>query len=181
MILAAAIFTCLTIPLLVIVTFVQLLYLESLRLRPRDLPSLEYFKDSLEDKLALKTEDGAGAFSLIKHTLLAWLGVGCFAWAASDQPPDWAQVWHAVLSAWLIMGFASYGVPQLLYRRTRGRWLLPLVPFLRALAWTARPGVAALKLFQSLIELADGESRPEDQPTASDNIEALISAGAEEG
>ncbi len=181
MILAAAILTCISIPLLALVTLVQVLYLESLRLRPRDLPSLEYFKDALEDKLGLKAEDGAGAFSLIKHTLLAWLGVGCLAWAASDQPPNWIQGWRALLGAWLIMCFASYGVPQLLYRRTRGHWLMPLVPFLRALAWMARPGVAALKFFQSLVELADGESKTEEPPTASENIEALISAGAEEG
>ena len=71
MITALAIATIAAIPLLALVTFVQLLYLESLRLRPRDLPSLEFFKDTLEDKLGLKTEDGAGAFSLIKHTLLA--------------------------------------------------------------------------------------------------------------
>jgi CBS domain containing-hemolysin-like protein len=157
------------------------LYLESLRLRPRDLPSLEYFKEALDDKLGLKTEDGAGAFSLIKHTLLAWLGVGCFAWAASEQPLDWTQAWRALLGAWLIMCFASYAVPQLLYRRTRGHWLMPLVPFLRALAWVARPFVAALKFFQSLVELADGESHAEEPPTASENIDALISAGAEGG
>ena len=47
-----------------------MLYLESLRLRTRDLPSLKFFKETLEDKIGLKTEQGAGAFSLIKHTLL---------------------------------------------------------------------------------------------------------------
>ena len=181
MILAAAILTCLTIPLLAIVTFVQVLYLESLRLRPRDLPSLEYFKDSLEDKLGMKTEDGAGAFSLIKHTLLAFLGVACLVWAVAGERMEWVHIWRGLLAAWLIMGFASYVVPQLLYRRTRGHWLMPLVPFLHVLALTARPGVAALKFFQSLIELADSESKAEEPPTPSENIEALISAGAEEG
>ena len=77
---AIAVVTLAAIPLLALVTFVQLLYLESLRLRPRDLPSLEFFKDTLEDKLGLKTEDGAGAFSLIKHTLLALMGVFYLAW-----------------------------------------------------------------------------------------------------
>ncbi|MGA3098241.1 MAG: HlyC/CorC family transporter, partial [Bryobacteraceae bacterium] len=68
---AVVIATLAAIPALALVSFVQLLYLESLRLRPRDLPSLDFFKDTLEDRLGLKTEDGAGAFSLIKHTLLA--------------------------------------------------------------------------------------------------------------
>ena len=75
MIFAVAIAILIAIPLLGLVTFVQLLYLESLRLRTRDLPSLKFFKETLEDRSASKTEDGAGSFSLIKHTLLVLLGV----------------------------------------------------------------------------------------------------------
>jgi len=46
------------IPVLGLVTFVQVLYLESLRLRTRDLPSLRFFKETLEDRIGFKTEDG---------------------------------------------------------------------------------------------------------------------------
>ena len=181
MILAIAIATLAAIPLLALVTFVQLLYLESLRLRPRDLPSLEFFKDTLEDRLGLKTEDGAGAFSFLKHTLLALLGVFCLAWIADAHPWSWGSFWQAALAAWCAMGFASYAVPQLLYRRTRGRWLLPLVPVLKALAWLARPAVVLLDFFQRLVELANDNPAAEEPPTSAENIEALISAGAEEG
>jgi CBS domain containing-hemolysin-like protein len=181
MIAVLAILTLASIPLLALVTFVQLLYLESLRLRPRDLPSLEFFKDTLEDKLGLKTEDGAGAFSLIKHTLLCLLGVFYLAWFVDGDTGGWGHFWQAALAAWLTMAVASYAVPQLLYRRTRGNWLLPIVPVLRALAWTARPCVAGLGFFQSLVELANPSPQVEEEPTPADNIEALISAGAEEG
>jgi CBS domain containing-hemolysin-like protein len=74
----------------------------------------------------------------------------------------------------------SYGLPQLLYRRTAGHWLLPLVPLVRALAWLARPWVVSLEFFQSLVELAD-ETAAEEKPTPAENIDALISAGTEEG
>ncbi len=181
MIVAIAIATLVAIPLLALITFVQLLYLESLRLRPRDLPSLEFFKETLEDRLGLKTEDGAGAFSFLKHTLLAVLGAFCLAWIADGHPWNWGSFWEAVLAAWCIMAFASYAVPQLLYRRTRGRWLLPLVPVLRAMAWVARPAVVVLDFFQRLVELANDNPTAEDPPTPAENIEALISAGAEEG
>src|ERR1017187_8811651 len=50
------------LPLLGLVTFVQVLYLESLRLRTRDFASLKFFKETLEDKIGFGTEDGAGAF-----------------------------------------------------------------------------------------------------------------------
>ncbi len=181
MTLVLAIATVAVIPLLALVTFVQLLYLESLRLRPRDLPSLEFFKDSLEEKLGLKTEDGAGAFSVVKHTLLALLGVFYLAWFAAGESVMWSHFWQSALAAWLTMAVASYAVPQWLYRRTRAGWLAPLVPFLRALAWIARPCVALLSFFQSLIELANDSPAAEEAPTSAENIEALISAGAEEG
>ena len=78
---------------------------------------------------------------------------------------------------------ASYGIPQVLYRRTTGRWALPLVPFLKAMALVARPFVGALNFFQSLVELADEKNGGEKEapPTAAENIDALITAGEEEG
>jgi len=168
-------------PVLGLVTFVQLLYLESMRLRTRDLPALKFFKDTLEDKLGLKTEDGAGAFSLIKHTLLVLLGIFYFAWFADGEPWNAAVFWQAVLAVWLVMMAVAYALPQLLYRRTSARWLLPLLSLLRGLAWMARPFVALLGFFQSLIDLADDSSAAEEQPTPAENIDALISAGQEEG
>jgi CBS domain containing-hemolysin-like protein len=181
MMLAVILATLIGIPLLGLVTFVQLLYLESLRLRTRDLPSLKFFKDTLEDRIGLKTENGAGSFSLLKHTLLVLLGIFYFAWFADGQPWNPAVFWQAVLAVWLTMLAFSYVLPQLLYRRTSGRWLLSLVPLLRGLAWLARPFVGALSFFQSLIDLTDDTATAEEPPTQAENIEALISAGAEEG
>ncbi|MFY9724548.1 MAG: hemolysin family protein [Bryobacteraceae bacterium] len=181
MILAVILAALVATPVLGLVTFVQLLYLESMRLRTRDLPALKFFKDTLEDKLGLKTEDGAGAFSVIKHTLLVLLGIFYFAWFADGEPWNAAVFWQAVLAVWLVMIAVAYALPQLLYRRTSGRWLLPLVSLLRGLAWVARPCVALLSFFQSLIDLADDSQTDEEQPTPAENIEALISAGQEEG
>jgi CBS domain containing-hemolysin-like protein len=179
--LAIVIATLLAIPLLGLVTFVQVLYLESLRLRTRDLPSLKFFKDSLEDRIGLKTEQGAGSFSLIKHSLLVLLSLCFFAWFADGRPWSAPEFWQAALAVWLIMVAMSFALPQLLYRRTSGRWLVPLVPLLRALAWVARPTEALLSFFQTLIDLADDAAKPEEPPTPAENIEALITAGTEEG
>jgi CBS domain containing-hemolysin-like protein len=173
MMLAVVIGIVITIPLLGLVTFVQVLYLESMRLRPRDLPSLKFFKDTLEDRIGLDTEDGAGAFSLIKHSLLILLALLYLFYVAA--------LWEALLAAWLTMMTVCFALPQLLYRRTSGRWLLPAVPLLRALALVARPFIAVLSFFQSLIELTEDTAREEEPPTPAENIEALISAGTEEG
>ena len=135
-------------PLLGIVTFVQLLYLESLRLRTRDLPALKFFKDTLEEKLGLETEQGAGTFSLIKHTLLVLLGIFCFGWLEESA-------WQAMLAGWLTMVAVAYALPQLLYRRTGAHWLLGLAPLLRA------PGLdrAALRRAARILPVAGRPGR----------------------
>jgi CBS domain containing-hemolysin-like protein len=166
---------------LALVTFVQLLYLESMRLRPRDLPSLEFFKETLEDRIGLKIEAGAETFSLFKHTTLVLLGVLFFARFEYDDASIAAGLWQAALAAWLTMIAVAYALPHLLYRRTSGRWLLPLVPLLRAMAWVAHPFVALMRFFQSLVDLTDDAAAPEEPPTPAENVDALIDAGTEEG
>src|SRR3954466_10463106 len=181
MMIALILATLITIPLLGIVTFLQVLYLESLRLRTRDLPALKFFKETLEDKIGLKTEQGAGTFSLIKHSLLVWLTMLFFAWFSDGQPWTVRVLWQTGLVVWLTMVAMSFALPQLLYRRTTARWLVPLVPVLRILALLARPADAVLSFFQSLIDLADDAPNAAEEPTHASNIEALISAGTEEG
>src|SRR5215472_9835556 len=139
MMLVVALATMLASALLGLVTFVQLLYLESLRLRTRDLPSLKFFKETLEDQIGLKTEQGMGSYSLIKHTLLVLLGVLYFAWFADGNPWSPSVFWQAAAAVWLTMIVVSYAIPQWLYRRTTAEWLVPLVPLLRGLAWLVRP------------------------------------------
>ena len=60
--------------LLLLVSFVQLLALEDMRLRSRDSEALEYFKQHLQDKLRAASERDALAYSLAKHTLLVCAG-----------------------------------------------------------------------------------------------------------
>jgi putative hemolysin len=168
-------------PLLGLVTFVQLLYLESLRLRTRDLPAMVFFKENLQSKLGLKTEQGADAFSIVKHTLLALLGIFYFAWIVDGQAWTASVFWDVVVTVWMAMIIVSYALPQLVYRRTSAHWLLPFVPLLRGLAWIARPCVAVLNFFQSVVELADNQASRQEEPTQAETIDALISAGTEEG
>ena len=48
-------------------------------------------------------------------------------------------------------------------------------------ALIARPCVAMLSFFQSLIDLTDDAHAAADEPTSAENVDALISAGTEEG
>ena len=166
--------------LLALASSVQLMYLESLRLRTRDLPSLEHFKNTIEEKIGLDTDQGALSFSLIKHATLALLGVLVLADFGS-RSLTWAIFLEACFISLMLMLIAGYVVPQLFYRRSSGRWMGPLAPLLRALALGTRPATAVLTFFFSLVEIADEHKGAEEPATPAENIEALISAGTEEG
>ena len=60
--------------LLVLVTLVQMLYMDTVRLRARELPFLELFRSGVDERLGLKPDEGILTFSLVKHTMLALLG-----------------------------------------------------------------------------------------------------------
>lgn len=166
---------------LALATFTQLLYLESLRLRTRDLPSIRFFRDGLQERMALSVEEGAAAFSFIKHTTMLVLAILYFGWFAGGRAWNGETLLRTFFASWITMVALAYALPQLLYRRTEGRWLLPLVPGLKILAAIARPFTGALGFFQSLIDLADENGGVEEPSTPAENIEALITAGEEEG
>jgi CBS domain containing-hemolysin-like protein len=167
--------------ILVLSTYVQMLYLESLRLRTRDLPALQFFKSDLEARLGFKTEDGALRFSLVKHTALPFLGMSVLAANVLDAPLTLASLGEAVITGWVLLMLSSYVVPQLLYRRAEGRWLIPLLPACSFLALLAAPIAGLLNFLHSLLEIANAPAEPEEPATPAENIEALITAGTEEG
>ncbi len=171
-----ALATALTVTL---VTCVQVLYLESLRIRPRELPSLQFFKETLEKKLGLETERGSLAFSLVKHIGLGL--VGCLTMsAATNLAPFWQAVLEAcaITSIYTIVG--TYIIPQLVYRKSSGQGLVPLIPLFRAVILLMRPLIWGLEFLQSLFELGEPEKQ-EELPRPQEHIEALITAGEEEG
>src|SRR5258708_13050587 len=121
-----------------LVTCIQVLYLESLRIRARELPSLQFFKETLEAKIGIETERGTLTFSVVKHLGLAI--VGCLTLAVTWQG---APVWQALTAAILLVGaftvIGTHIVPQIVYPKSDGRGLLPLVPLFRRISVPARP------------------------------------------
>ncbi len=164
--------------LVTLVTCIQLLYLESLRVRTRELPALQFFREAIEPRIKLDTERGALTFSLVKHIGLGVLGCLILAITIESSP-----LWEALAGAFLLTGLATvlgaHLVPQIVYRKTTGQGLAALVPVFRVLALAALPLTWIVEFLQSLFEL--GRPAPGGEGLAEEHIEALISAGEEEG
>jgi len=163
-----------------LVTCLQFLYLESLRIRARELPALQFFKETLEKKLGLEMERGSLAFSLVKHIGLAI--IGCLAMGIAVEAQN--SMGQSIIIASIVAGFytvlGTYIIPQLFYRRNSGHLLVPFIPLFRAMLLLVTPLLWALEFMQSLFEL--GDTKTHEEPTRpEEHIEALISAGEEEG
>jgi magnesium and cobalt exporter, CNNM family len=167
--------------LIAISTLVQMFYLESLRLRARDSAAQQFFKEHLEERLGVKPERGALAYSLLKHTAIVLLGIVFLRIAAAGGHAWWQVTVQAALLSWIVMIIAAYFVPQMLYRRALVGWVLYLTPVLLVLELAVRPVTVVLGFVQSLFEdTAHGQAAPENG-NQTENIDALITAGAEEG
>src|SRR5580700_11851889 len=111
------ILACATTAVVTLVTCIQVLYLEALRIHARELPALEFFKTTLESKIGLSTERGALTFSLIKHIGLAVIGCLIFAITIQGSPLGQALA-VAIVLAGVVTILGAYVVPQILYRKT---------------------------------------------------------------
>ncbi len=169
------------IALLSLSTFVQMMYLESMRLRAREFPALQFFRETLEERIGLKGERGTLTFSLIKHTSLLLIGVCMFGVSVGRPVAPWAALAEAVLFAWATILVFAYLIPQLVYRKVGSRWLLPLAPLLRTMTLVVLPLTSVLAFLQSLSDLSEPEAGEAQEPSPEENIDALITAGAEEG
>jgi putative hemolysin len=167
--------------LVILFTAIQTFYSEGMRLRTREIPAMQYFKSDFEPRLGLRSEEGSLSFSLWKHTCLVLFGVLALAQAVDGGRLDVPELLTASGSSWLAMLTCAYLIPQLLVRRTSGHWLHPMLPFYVASGLIVRPLVLGLGFLNSLLDIVKYEPEGEEAATSAENIDALITAGTEEG
>lgn len=163
------------------VSFAHLLCRESLRIKARELPSLQYFREVLQQRLGMDAEDGALAFSLSRHFGLLALAIVTMAMVITAGSPLWRAVLEAIALSSVFMLLTSYVTPRFLYRRTDGKWAIAIIGMLRLIALAAKPIIAMLDFLQSIADLGDQTQQIQEEPTPEEHIEALIEAGKEEG
>ena len=167
--------------LLVFGSYLQLLYLESLRLIRRETKALSYFRESLQDKLGYDTEQGALRFSLVKHVSLPFVGVFVYCAINRSSVPYWQVVIESLGLSLGVMLVSTYVIPQFLYRRLSSEWITGLVPFAKLVGASISPLSGPLRFFQNLLDLGQPTEDSQTPVDPSEHIEALITAGAEEG
>lgn len=167
-----------------LVSYVDRLYSERGRFLSRDFQeNIDVWEEQVEPRLGFSRSRAAQSFALLVPLSLAALvllfgEVALAAWRNGEPMHEGlAELILAIVLATLIFrGF----LPQMLFTRTHGRWIVRLTGFLRVLLWLVFPVTLALAFLLSIAELAESGG-PVEVEHPSEAVEALIEAGKDEG
>jgi len=94
-------------------------------------------------------------------------------------------LWEAIVELSVFIALevviVMHFIPDLLLYRTTGRWLLPLLPAIRASLWLVWPFRVFIEGAETLARISEKESEKTDEQRTEEGIEALVEAAEEEG
>jgi putative hemolysin len=143
--------------------------------------NIEHFENRIEPALKLDRGRGGLTFALLTQMTVVALAVLVSYLEFRHVPIEWGKVVETVVLLTVAVIVFAHLVPHVLINRTRGLWLVQLKPLLRASALLASPLVGLLSFSFSLSTLGAPRPAAVEPPTPSENIEALMERGEEEG
>jgi CBS domain containing-hemolysin-like protein len=142
---------------------------------------LDIFEAEIEPRLRLNRRSAGRAFRILGHFWLAFLVLETTRGVFYFVPGTWESVVELVAFIALEVVIAMHFIPDILLYRTTGRWLIPLLPLLRAslaLVWPVR---VFLEGAESLARISELETEKSEEQRTEEGIEALVEAAEEEG
>ncbi|MCZ6490907.1 MAG: CNNM domain-containing protein, partial [Acidobacteria bacterium] len=167
--------------LLTLFSYVNRLYSEKGRFLIRgSQDNVDFFEDHVEPKLKVEMEKAGFTFPLLVRVNLIVLAMMVTWWNLS-APLHWHMLAEAGVFLVLDVMLFAQVIPNILLTRTSGKWLLSVTGLLRFCVLLVFPLVAVSRFLYDIATLGKESEREGDKPSASENIEALIQAGEEEG
>jgi putative hemolysin len=184
---ALALFLLLAI--LALAAYVDRIYFEMGKFLSREYQdNIDAWEKVVEPRLRLGRESIALSASVLRQLTLVTLALlsGLRLYTQSTLIPSLAHtpstgaVVRAALELILLILIFDRLLPQLLFARTRGLWIVRILPILQALFYLILPVTMLLQLLFSIAALAEPEDTTvDDHP--SEAMDALLEAGEEEG
>ena len=167
--------------LLTLFSYVNRLYGEKGRFLIRGSEdNVDFFEDQIEPRLGLGMAKAELTFPLLIRLDVVALTL-LVASGYLRSPLSWEVLVQAAVFLVLDIMLFSQVIPHVLLTRTQGKWLLPSVGLLRGAVILVSPVVAVSQFLHHVATLGGDDGREAEEPSASENIEALMLAGEEEG
>jgi putative hemolysin len=142
---------------------------------------LDIFEAEIEPKLKINRRSGGRTFRILGHFWLAFLVLETTRGVVYFVPGTWESFIEITVFVVLEVVFAMHFVPDMLLYRTTGRWLLPVLPLIRAGMWFVWPVRVFLEGAESLARISEHEAEKSEEQRTEEGIEALVEAAEEEG
>jgi putative hemolysin len=142
---------------------------------------LEIFEAEIEPKLRINRRSGGRTFRILGHFWLAFLVLETTRGVVYFVPGTWESFVEFCVFLSLEVVIAMHFIPDMLLYRTTGRWLLPLLPLIRAAMWLVWPVRIFLEGAESLARIAEHEPERTEEQRTEEGIGALVEQAEEEG
>ena len=175
--------------ILTLAAYVDRIYSEMGKFLAREYQdNIDSWEQLMEPRLRLGREAIALSVSILRQLSLAAIALlfGYHLYTREPaqsllfHPPGFAQIARAAAELILLLLVFDRLVPQILFTRTRGVWVVRLRYLLLGLFYLVQPVVLALGLLLSIAALAEPEDQTEPEHP-SEAMDALLEAGEEEG
>jgi len=142
--------------------------------------NLDAYVSEIEPRLRISRGRAGGTFSLLARLWLVVVSVLTARAVILFAGQTWQIAAEMIffLGLEVIVGMQFF--PALLLARTTGKWLIPILPVVRAFAWLVWPVQAILEFAISLLHISD-EPESGGPPDDQHAIEAIVDAATEEG
>ena len=168
------------IALLTLVSYVDRVYTEMGKFLSREFQeNIEAFEKLVEPHLGAGRARVQLSMAVLAQLLTAASALLFGYIVFRDGLWDFPEVAQAGVAIIFVVILFNRLLPFVLFTRTRGGWLAPLVPLLRLLVYLVFPVTIILSFCLSVAALA--EEHPPEEPQPGEAVDALIEAGEEEG
>ena len=142
---------------------------------------LDIFEAEIEPRIRLPRRSAGRAFRILGHFWLAFLVLETTRGVWTFVSGTWESVLQLAVFIGLEVVIAMHFIPDILLYRTTGRWLVPLLPLIRASLLLVWPVRVFLEGAESLARISEQETEKSEEQRTEEGIEALVEAAEEEG
>ena len=142
---------------------------------------LDIFEAEIEPKLNINRRSGGRTFRILGHFWLAFVVLETTRGVVVWVPNVWEAGLQFLVFLSLEVVILMHFIPDILLYRTTGRWLLPLLPLIRAAMWLVWPIRVFLEGAESLARISEQEVERSQEQRTEEGIEALVEVAEEEG
>jgi putative hemolysin len=142
---------------------------------------LDIFEAEIEPKLKITRRSGGRTFRILGHFWLAFVVLETTRGVVYLVPNRLEAGVQFLVFLTLEVVIAMHFIPDMLLYRTTGRWLLPLLPLIRAAMWLVWPIRVFLEGAESLARISEQEVERTEEQRTEEGIEALVEVAEEEG